>query len=481
LTRKEPSNRFRYETVAATLTEQIEAGIYSSGERLPGVRKLAAQFAVSVSTVVAAEQLLENRGLLEAHPRSGYYVRRPVWQPEICQTASQPTGQPTPVTGQALVLRVVQAANEPGIVALGAAVPHASFLPTHSLQRAFAGVPRRWAGQAFNYHFPPGPLVLRQQIARRMADAGCQLLPEDIVITAGAQEALTLCLRAVAEPGDVVAIESPTFYGLLQAIETQGLRALEIPTDPDEGISPQALALALDEWPVAAALLMPNFGNPLGHCAGNARKQALVSLLEARGVPLIEDDVYGDLAFNGRRPWAAKAFAAHGGVLYCSSFSKTLSPGLRIGWTAPGRFRDRVAYLKYAASAATPTWPGYAVSDFLERGGYDRYLRRARSDYAQAVDRVGRAVTRHFPAGTRQTRPQGGFVLWLELPAGVDALTLYRQALAEGISIAPGPMFSPAQKFRPCLRLNCAQPWDTRLERALKRLGELVTALVKAI
>ncbi len=306
-----------------------------------------------------------------------------------------------------------------------------------------------------------------------MADAGCQITPEEVVVTNGAQEALALSLRAVTEPGDVVAIESPTFYGLLQAIEALGLRALEIPTDPDEGIVPEALALALDQWPVKAALLMPNFGNPLGHCAGDERKRALVELLEDRGVPLIEDDVYGDLAFEGPRPWAARAFETRGGVLYCGSFSKTLSPGLRVGWAVPGRFRDRVEYLKYSGSSSTPAWPGLAVTDFLERGGYDRYLRRVRGDYARAVDRVSRAVARHFPSGTRQTRPAGGFVLWLELPEAVDALALYRRALGEGISIAPGPLFSPTGKYRHHLRLNCAQPWGARLERALARLGAM--------
>ena len=472
------AGRHRYERVAQALEEQIEAGVYGPGDRLPGVRKLAGQFAVSVSTVVAAEHLLEDRGVIAARPRSGYYVRRHPWQPPERPERSAPAGEPTPVTGQALVLRVVQAANDPEVVQLGAAVPHADFLPARGLQRAFAGVPRRWADRALAYAFPPGPPELRQQIARRMADAGCQHAPEDIVITNGAQEALVLSLRAVAEPGDVVAIESPTFYGLLQAIEGQGLRALEIPTDPDQGVSPEAMALALDQWPVAAALLMPNFGNPLGHRASAERKRALVALLEERGVPLIEDDVYGDLPFEPPRPWAAKAFETRGGVLYCGSFSKTLSPGLRIGWAVPGRFRDRLEYLKYAASSSTPAWPGFAVTDFLDRGGYDRYLRQAQGEYARAVDRVGRAVAHHFPAGTRQTRPTGGFVLWLELPEKVDSLTLYRRALAEGISIAPGPMFSPTQKFRNFVRLNCAQPWDARLERALQRLGALAGEMV---
>ena len=473
----EETGRHRYEDVADTLAAQIEAGTWGAGARLPGVRKLAAQFGVSVSTVVAAEHLLENQGLIEARPRSGYYVREYSGQAPEAPDPSPPASQPTAVAGQPLVLQVVQAANEPGLVRLGAAVPHGDFLPARGLQRAFSGVARNWGDRALAYAFPPGPLELRQQIARRMADAGCQLGPEEIVVTNGAQEAIALSLRAVAEPGDVIAIESPTFYGLLQAIEAQGLRALEIPTDPDTGVSPDALALALDQWPVAAALLMPNFGNPLGHCAGEDRKRALVELLEQRNVPLIEDDVYGDLAFTQPRPWAAKAWESAGGVLYCGSFSKTLSPGLRVGWAVPGRFHDRLEYLKYAYSHASPAWPGFAVTDFLARGGYDRYLRRACGDLARAVDRVRRAVARYFPAGTRSTRPQGGFVIWVELPEGVDGIQLYRRALAEHISIAPGPLFSPTRRFQRCIRLNCAQPWHARMEWALQRLGQLATDL----
>jgi len=465
--------RYRYEEVADEVTAQIEAGVYAPGDRLPGVRKLAEQFAVSVSTAVAAQHLLEDRGLIAARPRSGYYVRRlPGPRPEAPQR-SHPEGQPTAVSGQSLVLRVVQAANRPGLVQLGAAVPHADFLPGRGLRRAFSGVPRRYPGRAMDYAFPPGPPELRQQIARRLADAGCRVAPEEVVVTNGAQEAVVLALRAVAEPGDVIAIESPTFYGLLQAIEAQGLRALEIPTDPDEGVAPEALELALDQWPVAAALLMPNFGNPLGHCASEDRKRELVALLEARGIPLVEDDVYGELAFEGPRPWAAKAYEARGGVIHCGSLSKTVSPGLRVGWAVPGRYRDRVEYLKYATSAAIPAYPAFAAADFLDRGGFDRYLRWARDEYARAVERVGRAVADHFPEGTRQTRPRGGFVVWLELPEGVDSLALYRRAIDEGISLAPGPMFSPTQRFPNGLRLNCAQPWSPAFEVALRRVGEL--------
>lgn len=305
--------------------------------------------------------------------------------------------------------------------------------------------------------------------------AGCQIGPDEVVLTNGCQEALVLSLRTVAKPGDVIAIESPTFYGILQAIESQGMRALEITTDPSDGMCPAALARALARWPIKACVLMPNFGNPLGHLTPEERKAELVGLLRAHGAVLIEDDVYGELAFDHHRPWAAKAYDEQGEVLYCSSFSKTLGSGLRLGWAVPGRYRDRLTYLKYASSQAAPTLQALAVADYLERGGYDRFLRNLQRRLRSQVRRVIDAVRRHFPRDTRVTRPRGGFVVWIALPAKTDALRLQDQALAAGISIAPGPMFSNGDGYDHCIRLNCALLWRPETETALAELGRLAT------
>ena len=314
-----------------------------------------------------------------------------------------------------------------------------------------------------------------------MSDAGCRVSPDEIIVTSGCQEALVLALRATTSPGDVVAIESPSFYGLLQAIESLGLKALEIPTDPVTGISLEALELALEKWPVGACVLTANFSNPLGGCMPDEKKRALVSLLAACGIPLVEDDIYGDLGFEGRRPAALAAFdARHEGVIYCASFSKTLSPGLRLGWIVPGRWREKVEYLKYVNSLAAPTLSQHAVAEFLRHGGYDRHLRQVRRAYAGQVGRMIEAVGRYFPEGTRVTQPRGGFVIWLALPEQTDALALCREAMARRISIAPGPIFSASGKYRNCIRLNCAQPWDDRLESALETLGGLASRLASA-
>ncbi len=463
----------RYERVARELAEQIEQGVYLTGERLPGVRRLAAQFGVSISTIMRAHQLLEDRGLIQARPRSGYYVRAAPGRLPEPPAMTNPRPRPARITGQQMAMQLSQATRQPGMIQLGAAIPHPHFLPTRAINQALLSVTRHRQQRSAGYEFPPGSAELRQQIARRMLDAGCRIAPGEIVVTSGCQEALALGLRAVASAGDVIALESPTFYGLLQVVESLGMKALEIPTHPRRGISLEALTLAIEQWPVKACAIVANFNNPMGYCMPEADKQALVELLAAHAIPLIEDDVYGDLAFDHRRPPAAKRFDTAGNVLYCSSFSKTLSPGLRVGWVAPGKYQEAIEYQKYITSLAAPTLPQLAIAEFLQRGAYDRYLRQVRGEYARQVARITRAIGQHFPAGTRVTQPAGGFVIWVELPEGAEAMALFHQALAKGISIAPGPIFSASQKYANFIRINCAQPWDERLEAAIIQLGRL--------
>lgn len=371
-------------------------------------------------------------------------------------------------------MALIQAANDPHVIQLGAAVPAPEYLPVQAMARALSRVMRTRYRAAASYMMPPGSPELRRQIARRMNEAGGAVRADDVLITAGCQEALSLALRAVTQPGDVVAVESPAFYGLLHVMESLGLQVLEIPSHPQQGISLEALDVALERWDVRACVVVPNFSNPLGFLMTDDRKRALIRLLSRRKVPLIEDDVYGDLGFDIRRPTTCKALAPDADILYCSSFSKTLSPGLRIGWIAAGRHQARVEYLKYVSSIATPTAPQLAVAELLETGRYERYLREARGRYAAAVARMSDAIMKYFPTGTRITQPRGGFVLWVELPEDVDCFEVAQRALDQRISVAPGSLFSASGKFRNYLRLSCATVWDERLERALVMLGKLV-------
>lgn len=464
-----------YQQIAEEIAGQIATGVHQPGDRMPGVRSLAQQRSVSVATVVAAYRQLEDAGYIEARSRSGFYVRPRQAIQAIESATSVVTAPPRPVTGQAMAMALIKAANDPNIVQLGAAVPDPSYLPTHAVARALSRIARTERSRTAAYMMPPGAPELRRMIARRMSQSGGSISPDEVVITTGCQEALSLALRAVTRPGDVVAVESPAFYGLLHILESLELKALEIPADPREGISLDALASALDRWKVAACVVVPNISNPLGFCMSDDRKRALVELLTQRGVPLIEDDVYGDLSFENRRPATCKGLMPKADILYCSSFSKTLSPGLRIGWVAAGeRHREHIEYLKYVTSIASPTVPQIATAELLESGRYERYLREIRGRYASAVARMSDALMKYFPEGTRISQPAGGFLLWVELPNGVDGFDLAQRALSQGVSIAPGTLFSASGKFNNFIRLSCARVWDARLERALLTLAKLL-------
>ncbi len=467
-----------YERVAQRVVEQVEKGIFRAGERVPSVRQLSHQLGVSIATVIEAYRRLEDAGVLEARPQSGYYVRLRQWQPPAEPEVSRPLSSPTTVSITDLALKVLKTARRPDVVQLSVATPHSDILPTRRLNRITAALARRDDGRMHRYDFPPGLPELRQQIARRMLEAGCDVAPEEIVVTSGCQEAVSLCLRAVAQPGDVIAVESPTYYGTLQAIESLGMKALEIPTHPREGISLEALELALERHRVRACVLVLNFSNPLGACMSEDNKRRLVRLLAEHDIPLIEDDVYGDLGFSAPRPKAAKAFDRKGLVLYCSSFSKTISPGFRVGWTVPGRQYTQLEHLKYVNTMAAATLPEMVLAEFLAHGGYDRYLRGVRPLYAQNAERMIQAIARFFPDGTRVAKPTGGVVLWAELPPKLDTLELHRRALERGVSVAPGPLFSAKQKYRNFVRLTFALPWSDRVEQALVTVGRLAQELV---
>jgi len=466
-----------YQQVALRISELIEHGTLQPGERVPSVRKLSEQEDVSIATVMQAYRVLENKGLIEARPQSGYYVRPRVWRPPAEPARSEPSLRATRVSTTDLVRRFMQAARDPSLVGLGAALPSPTLLPTLHLSRAMAAVGRRSPQLANTYDVAPGNYQLRVQIARRGMDAGCMLAPDDVIITCGCQEALYLSLRAVAQPGDTIAIESPTYFGVLQIIESLGLKACEIPTYPRHGVCLDELNERLDCCRIQACLFLLNYSNPLGSCMPDEKKARLVALLAKRQIPLIEDDIYGELAFAADRPKTAKAFDRAGHVLLCSSFCKTLAPGYRVGFVAPGRFRDQVEHLKYVTSIGTATLPQLAVADFLANGGFDHHVRKLRRVFAEQVERVTHAISRYFPEGTRVTRPSGGYVLWVELPAHIDSVDLFERALDEKISIAPGPIFSPKQGFRNFIRLSCGNQWSETIERALFRLGQIIAKL----
>jgi DNA-binding transcriptional MocR family regulator len=406
----------RYQQVADQIADMIATGAFSPGARVPSLRKLSKQMSVSLTTAMEAYRVLEDRDLIEARPQSGFYVRSPRKMPPA---PAKTTGAPAAVTLDIpdLFVRMLREKGEAAFVPFGAAVPHSSFLPTERLNRILAREVRQRpeTSQAYDEGLGYGPL--RTRIARRALDVGCTLNPDHIITTAGAQQAILLALLALAAPGDTVVVETPTYPGLLQVLEALHLRALEVATDPDDGICLECLSDTLDRQPVAACVLVPTFGNPLGHCMPEPKRRDLLALLTAKGVPLVEDDVYGELFFDRSRPRAVKAFDEEGIVLLCSSFSKTLAPGYRVGWIAPGRYLQEVERQKYITTVASPTPTQMAVACYLEGGAFDRHLRRLRGTYRGLVARASCAIAEHFPQGTKLTRPRGGHVLALRAGA----------------------------------------------------------------
>ncbi|HTP86211.1 MAG TPA: PLP-dependent aminotransferase family protein [Bryobacteraceae bacterium] len=472
----EQDRTYLYHAVSDRIAGLIDGGVLRPGEKVPSVRRTSTNEGVSVSTTLQAYMLLESRGYIEARPQSGFYVRaREVARPREPRP-SLPGRQATRVGVSGLMSKLLLAASDPDVVPLGAACPASELLPLRRLNRILTGLVRRHGGQMNEYDFAPGNAELRRQVARRSLDWGGRLGPEDVLVTSGATEALHLSLSAVTKPGDVVAVESPAFFGILLQLEALGLKALEVPCHPQEGLCLEALSDALRRHRVRACVASPNFSNPLGSTMSDDAKRELVEMLTRRGIPLIEDDLYGDIQFEGVRPKVAKAFDREGLVLLLSSFSKLIAPGYRIGWLTAGRFQQRVETLKMTSTLATPSMLQRVIAQYLESGAYDRHLRRVRAAFRLQIEQMTAAVSEHFPAGTRVARPRGGFVLWVELPHGVDSLDLFERALAEGISISPGPMFSARQRFRNYIRLNCGYPWSPRLDRAIRTLGRLAAA-----
>lgn len=467
----------RYEQLAQEIDALIQGGTLRAGDRLPSVRQTCAGRGVSPSTVFEAYYLLEARGRIEARPRSGYYVSEPAGTTQPEPATAQPASHSTSVAISDLVFEVLGSTRDLTVVPLGSAFPSPSLFPLERLARCLTPAMRTRAPDELVEDLTQGNRLLRRQIALRYGRRGAAVQESEITITNGAMEALNLCLQVVTRPGDVVAVESPAFYGALQALERLQLRAVEVATHPRDGVDLDSLADVLQRHPVRACWFMPQYQNPLGSLMPDTRKQAMVTLLARHGVALIEDDVYGELHFGLAPTRPAKAYDPSGLVLHCSSFSKCLAPGYRVGWAAAGRFSRDVQRLKLMTTLSTAIPSQMALARYLQGGHYDRHLRQLRQTLAARQTVALEAIAQHFPAGTRVTRPDGGYFLWVELPQPFDALQLHHLALAQRISIAPGHLFSSDRRFGYCVRINYGVPDPARLMAALRTLGRLARGL----
>lgn len=468
----------RYRQLADDTEKLIAAGTLRAGDRLPSIRQACRIHRISPITVSQAYQLLESCGLVEARPKSGYFVRARLGNRLPEPAMSQPGSGSTGLAVSDFIFRILDSIKDPSVVPLGSSFPAPELFPFARLGHALASAARHLQPSDTLANLPPGNAELRRLLALRYLAHGATVSPQEIIVTAGAMEGLNLCLQAVTRPGDLIAVESPTFYANLQAAERLGLKIVEIPTHPRDGVSLEALAGVLEQHPVKACLFMLNFSNPTGSLMPDERKKALIELLRQHQVPLIEDDVYAELHFGPDAPLCSKALESDGLVMHVSSFSKCLAPGYRLGWVAAGRYLEQIRRQKLTTSLATSVPVQMALAGYLKQGGYDKHLRQLRRTLADQEAHLIAAVERNFPAGTKVSRPQGGYFLWLELPPGADALTVHQQALAHGISTAPGPIFSAKGEYRNCLRLNFGHPESAAQQEAIARLGQLVAASV---
>ena len=462
-----------YRRIAQALAQLIHGGAFKAGQRLPSVRETALAHGVSISTAMLAYRQLEEEGLAHAKPKAGYFVRRSL-------RIAQPS-QSTPPQRSFSLERHSRSESFALLYRPGDRASFGGFTPQGNglfddqrLRVAIARASRVHRRSLTEYNkADAGRPALRQAVARRALHMGCALNADDIVITASCTQAVSLCLRAVTVPGDVVALESPTFFGYLDLLESLGLRALEIPTHPRTGMSLPALELALDTQPIKAVLTTPTLSNPLGSILPLASKQKLVRLLAQRGVPLIEDVVFNDLLAGDERRKAAKAFDTEGGVMVCGSFAKTLSPGLRLGWVDGGRWRHAIATHKRLQGAATNVVLEEALADLLTQGSYESHLRRLTSLMTLRRNEARHLIAHHFPAGTRVSNPPASDTLWLEFSPAMDTMQLFQRCASEGITFGPGQLFTATDRYRNCMRLSLSGPWDNQAQQALGRIGEI--------
>lgn len=463
----------RYENLATLLAQRIEQGLYRHGEKLPSVRKLSQEHGVSISTVQQAYQVLENLQLITPQPRSGYFVAPRKSQPPV-PAMTRPVQRPVEITQWDEVLTLLDARGDKEIITFGGGAPDISQPTLKPLWREMSRLVQHNQQDVLSYDALQGRCELREQISRLMLDGGSVVDVDDIIITSGCHGALTVALLSVCKPGDIVAVESPCYYGTMQLLRGFDIKAIEIPTDPETGISVEALELALEQWPIKGVILVPNCNNPQGFIMPEARKKAVLALAQRYDIVIFEDDIYGELATEYPRPRTIKSYDIDGRVLLCSSFTKSVAPGLRVGWIVPGRYRDRVLHMKYAAIGSTVPTTQMAVAAFIRDGHYHRHIRRMRQIYQQHLETYTCWIRQYFPAEICVTRPKGGFMLWVELPEGVDLLCVSRQLSRLKIQTAPGSIFSASGKYRNCLRVNCAMPLTERYRDAIRKVGEAV-------
>jgi len=468
------SSAYLYQQVIDFIEHQQKIGALQPGDKLPSLRKLSRQFEISVPTVKQAYIELERQGQVAAKPQSGYFLQAAQARTLKPRPAKWAQCAPVEVQGRSMIEQVHAAVHLPDTVALGISNPIQAHPPDKALARLMRSVLSKVSEKAVSYGPVTGDAKLRMQLAFRYQDQGVDTNPDDIVITNGAQEALSIALQCVAKRGDIIAIESPCFFGIIELIETLGMKALEVYTCTEDGVCLEDLAEAINQHDITACLFSTAINNPLGSMKTDEQRQEMVSLLEQHDIPLIEDEVYSEIYFTDSKPKPAQLYSEKGLVMTCSSFSKTAAPGYRIGWLLPGKFEEQAKRIKRAQSSSTPMLQQWTLNEYLLNGDYDRHLCVLRKTLAYNCERMRALLADHFPSEVCISKPQGGSVLWLRCQSHVNTSEFFQEALAQGVSFAPGVIFSPSGRYKNYMRVSFGVLWDEDIETAIKVLGKLV-------
>lgn len=463
-----------YLQLAEGIEKMIVDEVLLIGDKLPSVRVLSEEKGISMGTAFQAYYHLEAKGLIESRPKSGYYVRFNYKKYPALPATIPTDAQRHEVSVNDIISAIYADITAPALINFAIAVPDLSLLPVAKLTKSVLHAVRHSNNHCIGYEDTQGNHELRKQVAKLSFNWGGKIKANEIVITNGCLEAITLCLNAVTKHGDTVAVECPTYFGILQAVENLGLKVVEITSDPLTGPDLNGLEKAIKKYPVKACVFIPNFNNPSGSCMPDEQKKKLVSIINKHHIPLIEDDIYGELYFGKHRPRTCKYYDTKGLVMHCSSVSKSLTPGYRIGWAIPGKFIEEVKQAKRIQNIAGATVTQSAIAHFLQNGRYEYHLKNLRRAlYTQSL-RFMQGVIDHFPADTKVSRPQGGFVLWVELNKKVDTLRLRAEAMKHNISIMPGHIFSVGSNYTNCIRISFGSPYSEDTDYGLMMLGKLI-------
>jgi len=470
-------NNFRYEQVVSKIEEMVSGLHLQPGDKVPSVRKVSEELKVSLGTVNQAYAILSAKGIITSKPGSGYYISS--FNKNGAASGNDNRYLPLPEVVEVSTMATTMAKNtrKYGVINFSSLAPPNEFIPVTRLNKALQSAMKEAVTDSFQYSYLEGHPRLLKQIALHTFDWKNSITSDELLITNGCMEAINLCLDAITKPGDIVAVESPCYAGLLQCLESKGLKALGIRTDPHNGLDLDELEHVLSSQPVAACIFMPVCQNPIGCSMSEENKIRLVKMLSARGIPFIEDDALGELNFNGTKPLPAKAYDQDGNVLYCSSVSKSLSAGFRIGWVAAGKYQGEIEKLKFAANISTNGLLQDAISRFMESGNYNDHLKNLRLSVQEQVTKYRNAISKHFPEEVKISAPVGGYSLWIELPQTVNTLDLLRYALKKGIGFCPGQIFAASNFFQNFIRINCCPFWSKKIDAALKELGKLINAI----